>query len=279
MSNHRVLDFAFVVLCLGTSCTSGTAATWTVGQPNTNCPNIQYNTISQAITAARPGDEIDICPALYAEQILITKPLTLKGLTINNVNRTLVQPSVLTPLSGLPAEAVITVMNTQGVNIQNLAIDASNNTVSGCDTFVSGIHFYNSSGTIGNSAVSGAQLKDPTSCSALTPGNGFDVEVESTQCTGCIGSTPPDLYHVTITGNDLHDYTRSGVYATGSGITVDVQNNSITGLGPATGTFQFAIYLVSGPVGRITGNAIAEGGSAAHYPTRIAAQYEAKTSP
>ena len=53
------------------ACILSHAKTLTVGQPNTPCPNPQYATITQAIDAASPGDEIDICPALYAEQLQI----------------------------------------------------------------------------------------------------------------------------------------------------------------------------------------------------------------
>ena len=46
-----------------------------VGKLNTPRPNAQYSTLAVAITAASPGDEIDICPAVYPEQLIITKPL------------------------------------------------------------------------------------------------------------------------------------------------------------------------------------------------------------
>ena len=52
------------------------AATLTVGQPNTGCTNAQYSSIGDAVKAASAGDLIEICPALYQEQLTITKPLT-----------------------------------------------------------------------------------------------------------------------------------------------------------------------------------------------------------
>ena len=87
-----------------------------------------------AINAAAPGDMIEICAALYPEQLVISKPLTLRGVRDNvagnEVNRVLLQPS-LQDIQDLPVEAVITVMNTWGVSIENLAIDASRNSVQG----------------------------------------------------------------------------------------------------------------------------------------------------
>ena len=107
------------ILLLGTWCS---ASTLIVGKPNTACPNAQYTTITAAVNAAAPGDEIKICPALYPEQLIITKALTLRGVLTpvnissflpccNEVKRVSLQPS-LQDLQGLPFEAVITVMNT-----------------------------------------------------------------------------------------------------------------------------------------------------------------------
>jgi len=127
-----------LLLALGTVCS---ATTRRVGQPNTACPRAQYTTINDAVNAASAGDVIEICPALYAEQLIITMPLTLRGVQTNvdisaylpccnEVHRVLLQPA-LQDLQGLPFESVITVMNTNGVTIDNKVNDASQNTVSG----------------------------------------------------------------------------------------------------------------------------------------------------
>ncbi len=103
--------------------------------PNTSCPNAQYKSITAAVNAAAPGDVIAICPAVYPEKLIITMPLTLRGVSTdvkgNDVKRVLLQPT-LRKVRGLPVEAVITVMNTGGVTIENLAIDASKNSANGC---------------------------------------------------------------------------------------------------------------------------------------------------
>lgn len=225
-----------------------------VGASAASCPNAQYNTIAAAVSAAEAGDEIDICPGTYPEQLIITKPLTLKGIAVNGIARVLVQPNPLADLAGLPFEAVITVMNTRGVNIQNLAIDASNNTVSGCGTSVAGISFLDASGEAEDNAIFGTQLTNPTSCPALFPGNGFGVQVSvDNKC----GSCAP---HVSIEGNSFHDFGRDAVLAVGAGIRVDVSRNSITGVGPSTGVFQFGIFIANGAVGRITENIISQQG-------------------
>lgn len=138
--------------------------TLTVGKSKTGCPNAEYTTIASAVTAAAPGDVIEICPALYPEQLVISKPLTLRGVRTtvagNEVNRVLLQPS-LQDVQDLPVEAVITVINTWGVRIENLAIDASRNSVQGCTPQLADIHFHNASGRVADDALFGAQLATP----------------------------------------------------------------------------------------------------------------------
>src|ERR1700693_4400241 len=150
MSTKLVKHIGLALLSFGMLCTASQAAVLTVGQPNTPCPNAQYTTIGAAVAAAASGDTIAICPALYPEQLIVTKPLTLVGLNVvtsskegkYGVNRVLIQPT-LTNLQNLPYESVITAVNTSGVTIENVAVDASQNTVSGCSPTLPAIHFFN----------------------------------------------------------------------------------------------------------------------------------------
>jgi len=239
------------LLFIGTFCATSPAKTWVVGQPSTPCPGAQYSTITDAVNAAAPGDVVAICPALYAEQLVITKPLTLRGLTVNSVSRVLLQPALVANFGGLPFEAVIAVVNTNGVTIENLAVDASNNTVSGCTPNLAAIYYYNSSGTVDHNAISGAQLANPLSCGGGPPGgNGFGVQVDADQS----GS-----FSVTVEHNSIHDYTKDGVHALGSGVTARIEENTISGVGPSVGELQFAVFVLNGAVGLIKGNVITEG--------------------
>jgi hypothetical protein len=238
---------------LGTVCivAQAGAKTLTVGPAQTGCPHGKsaYTSISAAVAAASSGDVIEICPAVYPEQLIITRPLTLRGVEFNGFSRALLRPT-LSDLQGLATEAVITVIGTHDVTIDNLAVDASQNTVASCSPGVAGIHFYNASGTVTNSAVLGAELPNPLSCTSLPFGNGFDILVDDSQ------SGP---FAVSVLNNSIHDYTANGVQANGSGINVEIANNTISGVGPATGIFQFAVFLANGTVGHIHDNTITEG--------------------
>jgi len=149
-------------------------------------------------------------------------------------------------------QAVISVVNTQGVVIEGLAVDASLNTVTGCTVGLAGIHFYNSSGAVANNVITGAQLPNPTSCATLFPGNGFGVQVDA-----ATGQTGP--FSVSISGNSIHDFNRDGILANGAGITADISGNTISGVGPSTGYFQFGVFIANGAVGHVTHNTITQG--------------------
>jgi hypothetical protein len=253
---HRL---GITLLFVGVLCVTSSAATLVVGKPNTSCPHAHYTTITAAVNAADPGDVIEICPALYPEQLIVTKPLVLRGIAThvdltqfspccNLVDRVLLQPA-LTDLQGLPFESVITVMNTENVTLENLAIDASQNTIASCDIALSAVHFFNASGRIKKSAVFGAQLPNPQSCSTFF-GNGFGVAVDSSEA---------GPFHVEIEENSIHDYQRDGIDVSSAGVSVEIEGNNISGLGPASGVNQFGIFLLNGAVGEVEGNVITEG--------------------
>lgn len=261
MFRRNFIQSAVVLLSLTTVCT---ASTLQVGKPNTVCPGAQYTTITAAVNAAAPGDVIEICPAVYPEQLTIAKPLTLRGVEENGVKRVLVQPTSLIPVvsadgavGGLPFEAVITVMNTWGVNIQDLAIDASNNNVTGCSTLVAGVHYYNASGEMGHDAVFGAQVAGCTGPSALLFGNGFGVQVDADQSGD---------FDVSVRRSSIHDFTRDGIQVVGNGVTARIEENVIAGRGPSTGVFQFGVFVLNGAVGLISQNVIHEGPCGALAP-------------
>jgi hypothetical protein len=247
--------FAMGVVAL-LCCPSMRGNTLIVGKAGTPCPDPAYNTIAGAINAAQPGDTIQICPAVYAEQLLITKPLTLQGISQQGVDRVLIQPATLTdtvlpaPGGDLGFMAVISVVNTSGVSLINLAIDAENNTVAGCTPGIAGIHFYNASGVVDGDAVFGTRLNSQITCTVLFPGNGAGVQADES-------STSP--YQITVQNTSIHDFGRNGVLVIGAGETAYVNDNSIDGIGPSTGVNQFGIFLALGANGQITGNTITQG--------------------
>jgi nitrous oxidase accessory protein NosD len=55
------------------------ARTWTVDDDRRPCRGAEFTRIQDAVDAASPGDRIHVCAGLYAESVIVDKPLVLKG--------------------------------------------------------------------------------------------------------------------------------------------------------------------------------------------------------
>ena len=117
MFTRRAITYALLtsLVLLAASARAASANVLIVGAAATGCPNPGYSTISAAVAAANPGDEINVCPALYSEQVVITKPLTLRGIEVNGYHRVLIQPTTFVADS-TGEVSVISVLNTMNVS-------------------------------------------------------------------------------------------------------------------------------------------------------------------
>src|SRR5215207_7627505 len=50
-----------------------------VDRDGVECADAGFTSIQAAVEAAQPGDLIRVCPDLYAESVVVDKPLTLKA--------------------------------------------------------------------------------------------------------------------------------------------------------------------------------------------------------
>ena len=138
-----------VFLVLGLLALSA-AAQSTVAVGNCRPHLVSYETISDAINAATPNSTVLVCPATYPEQVTITEPLTLRGLSLGGVNPVIAVPSGGL-LSNLGAAVQLSVQSASGpVNIYNLTVDGegSNFDCSPAGASLSGIEYLGTSGSL-----------------------------------------------------------------------------------------------------------------------------------
>ncbi len=111
---------------------TGTAGNILVDDDKTQCPTAEFTTIQAAINAATPGDVIRVCPGTYAEQLSITKKVSIEGDNGAIVEPNGVSQNAISAATGDGLAAVIMVQNTVGVSIKGLIVDGSENKLSAC---------------------------------------------------------------------------------------------------------------------------------------------------
>jgi hypothetical protein len=244
----------------GTPCVAGVTTT--------------FNSISAAVAGVVANSTIYICPGTYAEQVVITKKLTLIGVSGNGLagssasgsnNPVVVPPSGgvvanttdLYPGGGTPGEptaAQILVQTPSGslstpikVSISNIAVDGTNNGDANCGVDLVGIYYQNASGTIDHVT---ARYQE------LPPGyfgcqGGLAIYVQSGYGSGGTAT-------VVIENSSVHDYDKNGITVDGSGTVATVDDNYVVGIGATSLTAQNGIQMSDGARGSIENNIVTD---------------------
>jgi len=217
-------------------------------------PGTHYVHIQDAVTAVQGTlhATVNVCPETYAEQVVITGNLTLKGVSGSNHGAAvitapgtgMVGSSVMDVYTAVPVAAQILV-NASGasVTIDNVTVDGSNNGISSCSPELVGIFYQNSSGTVTRTNVLN-EVYDPAD-DGCQGGQGIYV-----QSSGGGSST------VAITYNNVENYQKNGIVARQPFSTANINNNTVTGQGVTSGAAENSIEIAFGATGSITYNTV-----------------------
>jgi hypothetical protein len=233
------------------------------------CKNlVHFSTIQAAVTASPSGSTAYICPGTYPEQVVIAKNFTLMGVsalgtsgaTASGANN----PVITSPAAGMVTNAndlydgsgiaaqiaVLTPSTASGpivVNINNLAVNGSNNLISGCGPDLVGIYYQNASGTINHVAASNQQLSSGLGgCQS-----GLAIFAQSGYASGGTGV-------VTIENSSVHDYQKNGITADGSGMVATITGNYVVGQGATPVIAQNGIQVSDGANGKVSNNTVTD---------------------
>jgi hypothetical protein len=224
-----------------------------VDNDKVQCPNAQYTTIQQAVTAAPPGATINVCPGSYPETVRINKPLTVRGIRVGNENLVVINPAIAATntsslYSGSLTAAIVIVERTSNVTLDNLTVDGINNTVGGCGPDFVGIFYRNASGKVTNSAVRNIRLFPDAllGCQA-----GVGIFAQSGNEVGARRGA-----RLEVTNTSVHDYQKNGISGNESGTELIATGNAVTGFGPTNAIAQNGIQIAFGARGTIEGNSV-----------------------
>ena len=192
------------------------AATYVVGPSTCYSTRLHYPTIQAAVSSVPAGSTIWVCPGTYPEQVVITEPMTLEGVTDGTGNAAV----ITVPASGLVQNGTISTLgpvavqllaeNTVLVHIKNLTIDG---TGAGC--------------VAGANRVFGIEFSNVgTAVDGVTGGTIEDVVVRNLldTCTLTDG-IEVDQSYVTISNNEVHDIDITPIGSNGG--QVSITNNAI----------------------------------------------------
>ncbi len=142
-----------------------------------NCTNAPYTTISAAVAAAKPGDEIRVCPGTYVEQVVVPFDMAIRGEAFGS-RRAVIKPAAMTQtlptLDGGNPVAAAVLDDGHLLRISDVDIDLSMNTVGACSPVLAGIYVRNAWAAVDRIEIYNAVVNGRPDCDS-----GIGILVES----------------------------------------------------------------------------------------------------
>jgi hypothetical protein len=243
--NHIALGVAGMLVAAA----HARAAVLVVDDDNVPCSFAPFRNINQALAVANADDEIQVCPGLYMEQVVLTKPLTLRGLPVGN------QKAVLMPLQ-LPATRPSTIggklitagilVDARNVVLDSLVLDMSAASVPGCSPVVAGVYLRAASGPLDNVEVRGAHATAPPDCDT-----GVGLLVEGGQIGDIFGKPIFGKAVVSVRESVFTNNQKGGIVVLGDRAIVKIRASQVLGNGLAALAVQNGIEVSGGAKARV----------------------------
>ncbi len=212
------------------------AAILQVDDDNVQCFGAPHHTINSALAIANPGDEIEVCPGLYAEQVVLTNRISLTGRRIGSlvpVIKPITLPATRPSIFGGNPIAAAIIIDTQSSSISDLEIDLSDNTLAACTPALAGVYWRNASGAQVRVDVKNAALTLRPDCES-----GVGTLIESGRAGDIFGQPVLGRSVVSIEGSRFSGFQKSGLVALGDRTLARVQDSQAIGSGPSSGPVQ-----------------------------------------
>jgi Right handed beta helix region len=232
-----------------------------------SCKTVAYSTIGAAVAAVPAGSIIDVCPGTYAEQVVISQPLTLQGFASGGSSRAI----IAMPSAGLTTTTSVTFgtvaaqveVNAGPVNITGITVDGT--ATSSICPGVEDIGIFYASGASGtlnevetqfqgcNSAGIGILAENGSPVSTSVTVENSNTNLSSYAGIFLASAQQPSTLKAIIKNNYIVQNSGFGI-STGSSITATISNNVV-----------YANYANSGMLlggaSTATGNTVTGGGS------------------
>ena len=238
--------FSALVLAFGAQDMSAATVTYIVG---TCKSGTRFSTIQSALDASPAPNTVEVCPGISSEQVTISHPVTLEGITEGNGSLAQIElPSDYTVNASViaggrtePAIAQVYVNDVSGgsVNLTNLNVNGVGFGTN--DIIFIGVLYNQSSGTI-NQVTTSAQ----NTSGGATNVDGWGMWIQG-------GSSKPA---VTVENSSVHDFNGGGILAVGEtaapDLTVTIKKNVVSS--DAEGTNDIVVEEGTDPT--VSGNIV-----------------------
>ena len=240
-----------VVGVLGTSLLAAPAHanTLVVDDDNVPCFAAPYHNINEALAVAEAGDEIQVCPGLYMEQVVLTKPLTLRGTPVGSQKAVIMPLALLVSRPSTIGGKLVTagiLVDAPRVVLDSLVVDMSAADVGGCAPAVAGVYARDASGAITNLAVSGAHATAPPDCDT-----GVGLLIEGGQIGNIFGQPILGKAVVSLSDSTFTNNQKGGVVVLGNRAVVKIRSSQVLGDGATATEVQNGIELSGGAKARL----------------------------
>jgi parallel beta-helix repeat protein len=230
--------------CLAFAAGPALADTLVVHTPtDTTCgAGSPFTTIQSAVIAANSGDNINVCPGTYPEQV--TVPAGKDNLTLVSIKP--LQAIIQAPAVMVPPKSIVRVNGAKQTRIRDFTITGPGS--AGCDSIEYGVRV----DTGGSAEIEGNHITkiEDTPFSGCQNGVAIQVGRDGTD------SAPPDVTtgSASIHDNLIDNYQKNGITIANAGSSGAIEDNVVNGVGPTDQIAQNGIQISDGANAAVTGN-------------------------
>lgn len=244
---------------------------------------VSYDSLTDAVEGAPAGSVIEVCPGVHAEQVIISKSLTLKGITVGNSGYPVIKPpsaglaanaiGLNVPLSfwsgGQPMAAQILIQGGVNVTISDLTLDASGLGGALCTPFTLavGVLVQDASATLNEMSVKNqsnlcggagvvSQNDSASPTTIIVKNSTFVNAAQAFEADGTNSSSI--VIGNSFLGNPSNGFNAISVLSGNGTIeSNDISDFNFPGAGTNIGSAAYGIYLECTPGGTLSNNSIA----------------------